>query len=85
MDAGWIDFARVETAVLLRIPLWLETVAAIRECLPMRPRWKPFDYTRELTTSARRGLAGDRPVAFRERPHHRRGYEAYHAGDIMRG
>ena len=40
MDAGWIDFARVKTAVPLRIPLWLETVAAISEWLPMRPKAK---------------------------------------------
>jgi integrase len=38
LDAGWVDFARVKTAVRRRVPLWPETVAAIREWLPIRPR-----------------------------------------------
>jgi integrase len=37
LDGGWIDFARVKTAVGRRIPLWPETVVAIREWLPKRP------------------------------------------------
>ena len=40
LDGGWVDFARVKTAVARRIPLWPETVAAIREWLPMRPKAK---------------------------------------------
>jgi len=40
LDAGWLDFVRVKTAVPRRIPLWPETVAAIREWLPMRPKAK---------------------------------------------
>lgn len=39
LDRGWIDFARVKTAVPRRIPLWPETVAAIRD-LPERPKPK---------------------------------------------
>jgi len=37
LDSGWVDFARVKTAVRRRIPLWPETVAAIREWLKERP------------------------------------------------
>ena len=41
LDNGWLDFARPKTGVDRRIPLWPETVAAIREWLPLRP--KAFD------------------------------------------
>ena len=37
LDKGWVDFARVKTAVPRRIPLWPETIAAIRDWLPNRP------------------------------------------------
>ncbi|NQT14235.1 MAG: tyrosine-type recombinase/integrase [Planctomycetes bacterium] len=37
LDKGWVEFARVKTAVRRRIPLWPETVQAIREWLPKRP------------------------------------------------
>ncbi len=37
LDAGWVDFPRPKTAVPRRCPLWPETVAAIREWLPLRP------------------------------------------------
>lgn len=40
LDTGWVDFARVKTSVPRRIPLWPETIAAIREWLPERPRAK---------------------------------------------
>jgi len=40
LDAGWVDFARKKTGVPRRIPLWPETVAAIREWLPERPKAK---------------------------------------------
>ncbi len=40
LDSGWCDFARVKTAVRRRIPLWPETIAAIREWLPERPKAK---------------------------------------------
>lgn len=39
-DSGWIDFARVKTAVRRRIPLWPETIAAIQEWLTVRPKAK---------------------------------------------
>ena len=38
LPTGWLDFARVKTAIPRRIPLWLETIAAIREWLPDAPR-----------------------------------------------
>lgn len=40
LDSGWIDFARVKTAVARRIPLWPETIAAIRAWLPLCPKPK---------------------------------------------
>jgi integrase len=40
LDAGWVDFPRPKTGVRRRIPLWPETVAAIREWIPQRPRSK---------------------------------------------
>jgi integrase len=40
LETGWLEFARVKTAVRRRIPLWPETIAAIREWLPMRPKAK---------------------------------------------
>jgi integrase len=40
LESGWLDFARVKTAVRRRVPLWPETVRALREWLPLRPRAK---------------------------------------------
>src|SRR5262249_22264321 len=40
LDAGWLEFARVKTAVRRRVPLWPETVVAIREWLRERPTAK---------------------------------------------
>jgi integrase len=37
LDAGWINFPRPKTGVGRRVPLWPETVAAIREHLAGRP------------------------------------------------
>ncbi len=53
MDAGWINFARVKTAVPRRIPLWPETVAAIREWLPMRPKAKDPEDSKLLFRTCR--------------------------------
>lgn len=38
LDAGWVDFPRPKTAVPRRVPLWPESVAAIREALALRPK-----------------------------------------------
>jgi integrase len=43
LDAGWIDYPRVKTAVERRIPLWPETVAALREVLANRYQAKHRD------------------------------------------
>ncbi|MCY2990911.1 MAG: tyrosine-type recombinase/integrase [Planctomycetota bacterium] len=37
LDAGWIDFPRPKTAVARRVPLWPETVRALRASLARRP------------------------------------------------
>ncbi len=33
LDAGWIDYPRAKTGTMRRVPLWPETIAAIREVL----------------------------------------------------
>lgn len=37
LDAGWIDFPRPKTGVARRVPLWPETVEALRAYLARRP------------------------------------------------
>jgi integrase len=37
LDGGWLNYPRPKTGISRRIPLWPETVAAIREWLPARP------------------------------------------------
>ena len=37
LAGGWIDYPRPKTGVPRRSPLWPETVAAIRQALPLRP------------------------------------------------
>lgn len=37
LDGGWVTFPRPKTAVQRRIPLWPETVAALREAIADRP------------------------------------------------
>jgi len=37
LDRGWIDFPRPKTGIERRIPLWPETVAALRDALAKRP------------------------------------------------
>ena len=55
LEAGWIDFARVKTAVPRRVPLWPETVVAIREWLPLRPKPKNDADARLLFVTCRGG------------------------------
>jgi len=43
LEKGWIDFPRPKTAVPRKIPLWPETIAAIRELLMLRPKAKDKD------------------------------------------
>jgi integrase len=37
LDAGWIDFPRPKTEIPRRVPLWPETVKALREAIALRP------------------------------------------------
>jgi integrase len=40
LETGWIEYGRGKTGVHRRIPLWPETIAAIREWRPLRPKAK---------------------------------------------
>lgn len=40
LETGWVDFGRTKTGVARKIPLWPETIEAIREWLPVRPKAK---------------------------------------------
>lgn len=40
LDTGWVDFARPKTGVPRRIPLWPETVEALRGWVQRRPKAK---------------------------------------------
>jgi integrase len=37
LERGWLDFARVKTGIARRVPLWEETVAAVRAWCAIRP------------------------------------------------
>ncbi len=38
LDRAWINYPRPKTGIDRRVPLWPETVAALRECLKSRPQ-----------------------------------------------
>jgi integrase len=40
LEAGWIAYGRSKSGLHRKIPLWMETVAAIRAWLPQRPKAK---------------------------------------------
>lgn len=40
LETGWVDFPRVKNATPRRVPLWPETVEAIRDWLAVRPKAK---------------------------------------------
>ncbi len=37
LDGGWIEFPRPKTEIERRVPLWAETVSALREAVRLRP------------------------------------------------
>lgn len=39
-DSGWVDFPRSKTGIERRIPLWPETIQALREAIEIRPNAK---------------------------------------------
>ena len=39
-EDGWLDYPRPKTAIRRRIPLWRETIVALREAISTRPRPK---------------------------------------------
>jgi len=41
LDAGWIDYPRPKTEIARRIPLWPESISALRTAIELRP--KPAD------------------------------------------
>lgn len=38
LDGGWLTYPRAKTAIVRRVPLWQETVAAIREAIAAQPK-----------------------------------------------
>lgn len=46
LECGWLDFPRGKTGIPRRIPLWPETIAAIKEWLAIRPEPKSADDAR---------------------------------------
>lgn len=65
LDNGWIDFARPKTEIQRRIPLWPETVSALREWLTMRPAPKD-ESVAKLVFITRLGTSytsDDRPIS----------------------
>jgi len=40
LDAGWIDYPRPKTGIDRRMPLWPETITAVREAIATRPQSK---------------------------------------------
>jgi integrase len=60
LENGWVNFARGKTGIDRKIPLWPETVAAIKEWLAVRPKAKPGSAKYLLISSQGRAYPGDR-------------------------
>lgn len=54
LDRGWLDFPRPKTAVERRCPLWPETIEALQEWLPKRPKAKAAEH-RDLVFITKHG------------------------------
>ena len=46
LDAGWIEYPRPKTEIRRRIPLWPETIEAVREAINIRPKAAKQEYNR---------------------------------------
>lgn len=53
LEAGWLDYPRIKTAIPRRVPLWDETVAALREVVAQRKPAKNPDDERLLFVGKR--------------------------------
>ena len=65
LKKGWIDFPRPKTGVERRVPLWPETIEALKEAIELRPtpRWEESKPLVFLTVRGRPFLCRDRSTA----------------------
>lgn len=67
LAGGWLNFARVKTGIARRVPLWPETVEAVKEWLAVRPAPKSEAHADILFTTVRGDSWGsgpnDRPLS----------------------
>jgi integrase len=64
LENGWVHFARGKTGIDRKIPLWPETIAAIKKWLAVRPRAKPGSAKFLLISRQGRAYPGDRGSMF---------------------
>jgi integrase len=66
LDAGWLTYPRPKTGIMRRIPLWSETIVAMREWIPNRPAPADEVNANLLFLTVRRNSwakgSGDRPI-----------------------
>jgi integrase len=55
LDGGWVEFPRPKTGADRRVPLWPETIAAIREALGFRPKPSTKELKHRLFLTRRGG------------------------------
>jgi integrase len=60
LESGWLDFPRRKTGVARRVPLWPETIAAVREVLDARPEPKRGNDGLLFLDATGKGYAGTR-------------------------
>jgi integrase len=66
LDGGWVTFPRPKTGIERRIPLWPETIAAIRDAIARRPLAKKAEHA-NLVFLTRCGLPWVK-IDFRKQP-----------------